>query len=133
MRDRLQGPSNPATGRMTRREALKALGLAGLGTALLSACGQQATAPAPPGDSKPLAGAAPAASKPVEAAKAAAVTPKDGGTFRLTAIDGGKQPDLFGLALYKPDGSLFHTTGPVDRSGDAQPVAIVGGSVVNTL
>ncbi|HYU62652.1 MAG TPA: hypothetical protein VEN12_02625 [Verrucomicrobiae bacterium] len=56
-----------------------------------------------------------------------------GGTFRLTAIDGGKQADLFGLALYKPDGSLFHTTGPPDRSGDAQLVAIESGSIVSSL
>lgn len=56
-----------------------------------------------------------------------------GGTFRVTAIDGGKQPDLFGLALYRPDGSFFHATGPLDRNGDAQPVAIVGGSIVSNI
>ena len=56
-----------------------------------------------------------------------------GGTFRLSAIDGGKQPDLFGLALYQPDGTLLHATGPIGRSGDAQPVAVVGGNIVNKL
>src|SRR5262245_11288760 len=68
------------SGRVTRREALKALGMTGLGMALLSACGPQVTAPAPPAESKPAA--APAA-KPADAAKAAAITPKDGGTFRI--------------------------------------------------
>src|SRR6266571_5334459 len=58
---------------LTRREALKTLGLTGLGMALLSACGQQAA---------PQSGA-PAASKPAEAGTAAAGAPKDGGTFRL--------------------------------------------------
>src|SRR5436190_8259769 len=66
---------------MTRREALKALGVVGLGMALLSACGQQAAAPAPPAESKPAA--APGASKPAEAATAAAGAPKDGGTLRM--------------------------------------------------
>src|SRR5436190_6036719 len=79
--------SMESSGRFTRREALKALGVAGLGMALLSACGQQAAAPAPPADSKPaapgVAPAAPAASKPGEAAKPPAGAPKDGGSFRL--------------------------------------------------
>jgi hypothetical protein len=57
-----------------------------------------------------------------------------GGAFQLTAIDGGaNQPDLFGLALYRPDGSLFHATGPLDRKGDAQPATVVIGSIVSTL
>jgi hypothetical protein len=51
----------------------------------------------------------------------------------LMAIDGGKQADLFGLALYGPDGSLFHATGPLDRNGDAQPVSIASGNIVNNL
>ena len=56
-----------------------------------------------------------------------------GGTFRLTAIDGGKQADLFGLAVYRPDGSLFHATGALDHSGDAQSGAIVSGNIVSKL
>src|SRR6266516_6762083 len=75
---------------MTRREALKAMGLAGVRMALLSACGQQAAAPAPPAESKtagPAAGPAPApAAAPVgvgQAQPAAAGAPKDGGTLRM--------------------------------------------------
>ncbi|TMB77597.1 MAG: hypothetical protein E6J46_08585 [Chloroflexi bacterium] len=56
-----------------------------------------------------------------------------GGTFRLTAIDGGKQADLFGIAVYRPDGSLFHATGALDHSGDAQSGAIVSGNIVSKL
>src|SRR2546429_7688074 len=88
--------------RLTRREALKLAGLSGLTMALLSACGQQAPAPADskPAESKPAAQpttapAAPAAavpttqaapaSKPAEAKPAAdakpAVAAKDGGSF----------------------------------------------------
>ena len=61
--------------RLTRRQALKAVGLTGLGMALLNACGPQA--PTQPAESKPGAqpGAAPA--------KPAAAAPKDGGSFRL--------------------------------------------------
>src|SRR5436190_807856 len=81
MRDRVGGSSMLRSGRLPRREALKTLGLAGLGVALLSACGQQA--PAPPAESKPAAPAAPAAAKPGEAATPAAGPPKDGGAFRL--------------------------------------------------
>src|SRR6266705_2414662 len=78
MGDVLEGPSTRFMGRMTRREALQALGLAGLGVALLSACGQQAQSPSQPGGA-PAAqpAAAPAASKP------AAGAPKDGGHLRF--------------------------------------------------
>jgi ABC-type transport system substrate-binding protein len=100
------GPLNPTAGltaRLTRRQALRVAGLAGLGIALLSACAPQSPAPAKPAESKP-AGAAPAAdpygaapaappapqaapaapSKPAEAAKPAGPAPKDGGVLRFS-------------------------------------------------
>src|SRR5712692_2869786 len=59
-------------GRLTRREALKWLGVAGFGMALLGACGQPPTPPAPPAESKPA-----------DVGKPTGRSPKDGGTFRL--------------------------------------------------
>jgi hypothetical protein len=56
-----------------------------------------------------------------------------GGTFRLTAVDGGNKADSYGLALYRPNGSLFHATAPVDRNGNAVPATVVVGSIVNNL
>ena len=79
MRKGLLNVPNRSTGRLTRREALKRLGIAGLGVALLSACGQAQTPQAPPSARQ---------SEPAPASKAAGVaqpagSPKDGGTFRL--------------------------------------------------
>ena len=62
--------------RLTRRQALKAVGLTGLGMALLNACAPQA--PTQPAEPKPGAQAAPGAAP----AKPAAAAPKDGGVFR---------------------------------------------------
>src|SRR5712691_13194050 len=59
-------------GRLTRREALKRLGVAGFGMALLGACGQPPTPQAPPAESKPA-----------DVGKPTGRSPKDGGTFRL--------------------------------------------------
>jgi peptide/nickel transport system substrate-binding protein len=86
MLDGFESASIRPTGRMTRRHALQLLGLSGLGIALLSACGQPASAPAPAADSKSAgaaAPAAPAAPAAAPAAKPAAPASKDGGTFRL--------------------------------------------------
>src|SRR5207248_1787381 len=86
------------TTRLSRRQALRMGGLAGLSLALLSACGQQAPAadkattaappaapaapaPAAPAAAPQVAPAAPGAAQPAAAAKPGA-TPKDGGTLR---------------------------------------------------
>src|SRR5215211_6095261 len=97
MRDGAHDAIGGSTQRLTRRQALKLGGLAGLGVALLSACAPQTPAPAKPAESKPTeakpaaqptaAQAAPGpalqgSSKPAEQAKPAAGTPKTGGTFR---------------------------------------------------
>src|SRR5580765_2946727 len=83
MHDGLENSPFRPTGRLTRRDALRTLGLTGLGLALLSACGQpsasQAPAAAPAAPAAPAAGAQPAAAP----AAAAVATPKDGGTLRL--------------------------------------------------
>lgn len=87
--------------RLTRRQALRTAGLAGLGMALLTACGPSAPAPAKPAESKPAEPAKPVAqpaapqaapaapkaaeTKPAEAARPAAAQPKDGGVFRWWA------------------------------------------------
>jgi len=84
VRDDLLNIPNRSTGRLTRREAMRGLGLAGLGMALLSACGQLPTrqAPAVAPQATPRRAAVPA-SKPTEAAKTAAGSPKDGGILRM--------------------------------------------------
>ena len=97
MRDGAYDAIGGSTRRLTRRQALKLGGLAGLGVALLSACAPQTPAPAKPAESKPTeakpgtqptaAQAAPGpaqqgSSKPAEQAKPAAGMPKTGGTFR---------------------------------------------------
>jgi peptide/nickel transport system substrate-binding protein len=71
MRHGLREASPPASGRMTRREALERLGLAGVGVALLSACGQQVAGPRPPAETRPTESARPAGQ------------PKDGGALRM--------------------------------------------------
>jgi len=75
----------PSLRRLTRRDMLRLAGLSGLGMALLTACGQQAPAPAaqPTAAQAAPAAAKPAESKPAEAAKPAAATPKEGGSFRI--------------------------------------------------
>ncbi len=56
-----------------------------------------------------------------------------GGTYSLTVGDGGsKAADSFALLLNRPDGSIFHTTGPLTR-GKVQLVPIQIGSIVSNL
>jgi peptide/nickel transport system substrate-binding protein len=81
----LGGSSVRPTGRLTRRDALRTLGLTGLGLTLLSACGQPAagTKPAAAPAGAPASAPAAPAGQPAAAAKPAGATPKDGGTLRF--------------------------------------------------
>ncbi|MBV8194020.1 MAG: hypothetical protein JOY80_00680 [Candidatus Dormibacteraeota bacterium] len=54
-----------------------------------------------------------------------------GGSFTLTAAT--KNGDTFALALYRPDGTLFHATAPLNHRGQVAPAAVVEGSIVCTL
>src|SRR5262245_30249432 len=85
MRGGLLSDTSRSAVRLTRREALRGLGLTGLGVALLSACWPQARDPA--ADSKPAAPGAASqsgpASKPAAVAQTAPGAPKEGGTFRV--------------------------------------------------
>ena len=57
-----------------------------------------------------------------------------GGTYTLTVADGRtKSADSFGLLLNRPDGSAFHGTAPLNRSGKVQLLPIQLGSIVSNL
>jgi peptide/nickel transport system substrate-binding protein len=80
MRDSLLIISDHSARRWTRREVLNRFLTAGLGVALLSACGLPTSPQAPPATTQ--SGAA-ATTRPIEAARAPAGSPKDGGLLRM--------------------------------------------------
>ena len=57
-----------------------------------------------------------------------------GGTYKLSAVNAtNKTAAALALVLRKPDGTIFHTTAPLNPGGNAQAEPVVLGSLLSSL